>query len=350
MKDRRRSATIKDVALRAGVSVGTVSNFINETKPVLPATAQRIEQAIGDLGFVPNRTVRTLHGNRASVIGFVVPDATNPFFTELARHVEDVARSNGCVVVFCDTAGDPQREVTYLRNLAEMRVGGVILTAVDNDDVKLGDLESVRAPLVLLGDEKPGFGASSVVLDHWRSGYLAMNHLLSLGRREILYAGGPGGPRVLEARFQGAEQAVREHPDAAKVTFTRRDAAGRTVTDRAALVDTILTSDRRPDGVICVNDVTAVAILNALLRRGIRVPEDIAIVGHDDVEAASQAVIPITTVRQPIEQLGRLAAELLFRDEEHSPVQHLVFQPELVVRESTVASEHAVHLQPGDRG
>ena len=344
----RKSATVKDVARHAGVSLGTVSNYINDTKPVAPETSIRIKQAIADLGFVPNRAVRTLRGNRASVIGFVVPDATNPFFTELARHVEDVARSHGCVVVFCDTAGDEEREVTYLRNLAEMRVGGVILTSVTNDPVNLSDLESVNAPIVLLGDEKPGFGASSVCLNHWRSGYLAMNHLLSLGRREILYAGGPGGRDVLEARYAGAEQAIREHPLGAGVHLRRIDAVGRTVGERAALVDAFLAADTRPDAIMSGNDMIAIAILNALLRRGIRVPEDIAIVGHDDIEAAHQAVIPITTVRQPIEQLGRLAAKLLFREGDRPPERHIVFEPELVVRESTVASKRSVRLQVGD--
>lgn len=343
----KRSPTIKDVAHHAGVSLGTVSNYINETKPISPETSTRIRQAIDQLGFVPNRAVRTLRGNRASVIGFVVPDATNPFFTELARQVEEVARSHGCVVVFCDAAGDEEREGTYLRNLAEMRVGGVILTSVTTEPVNLSDLKSVNAPIVLLGDEKHGFGASSVSLDHWRSGYLAMNHLLSLGRREILFAGGPGGRGVLEARYAGSEQAILDHPLGAGVHFHRVDAVGRTVGERAALVDAILAADTRPDAIISGNDMIAIAILNALLRRGIRVPEDIAIVGHDDIEAAHQAVIPITTVRQPIEQLGRLAAELLFREGDAPPVRHIVFEPELVVRESTVASERSVRLQLG---
>ena len=341
----RKSATIKDVALRAGVSLGTVSNYINDTKPLAPETSTRVRSAIADLGFVPNRSVRTLHGNRASVIGFVVPDATNPFFTELARHVEDVARSHDCVVVFCDAAADEEREASYLRHLAEMRVSGVILTSVTNDPVNLSDLESVNAPIVLLGDPKPGFGASSVCIDHRRSGYLAMNHLLSLGRREILFAGGPGGHGVLEARYAGAAQAIAEHPLGADVNLRRVDAVGRTVGERAALVDAILAAETRPDAIMSGNDMIAIAILNALLRRGIRVPEDIAIVGHDDIEAAHQAVIPITTVRQPIEKLGRLAAELLFREGDHPAVRNIVFDPELVVRESTVASERAVHLQ-----
>jgi len=335
-------STIKDVAALAGVSVGTVSNFINETKGISPTTTRRIKAAIDELGFVPNRAVRTLRGERTRVIGFVVPDATNPFFTELGRHVEDVARTNGCVVVFCDTVGDDDREQMYLRRLAEMRVSGVILSSTDPGTSDLASLQAVRAPIVLLGDDKPALDVSSITLDYQRAGYLAMSHLLSIGRRDIIFAGGPGGGRILEARYQGAQDALREHADAATVTLRRFDAVGRTVRERAALADRILRTDSRPDGLICGNDMIALTILNTLLRAGVRVPADIAIVGHDDIEAAQQAVIPLTTIRQPIRDLGRLAAELLFKAaDEPGEAAHIMFDPELVVRESTVASSRS---------
>lgn len=335
----KKSATIKDVAALAGVSLGTVSNYINDTKAIAPATSQRIEEAIAELRFVPNGAVRTLHGNRSRVIGFVVPDATNPFFTELARHVEDVARRQGCVVVFCDTAGDEERERAYLRRLAEMRVTGVVLTSINHDAVDLRDLESVRARVVLLGDEKSGVYASSVTADHYRGGYLAMSHLLSLGRRSILFAGGPAGGSVLDTRVAGAEQAIRDSPHANSVAFRRIDAAGRTGAERAALVESILAPTDRPDAVIAGNDMIALTLLNALLRRGVRVPDDIAIVGHDDIESAQQAVIPLTTIRQPIADIGTAAADMLFKSVMGaSGPQHVVFVPELVVRESTVRS------------
>ncbi len=337
----KRSATITQVAEQAGVSLGTVSNYINGTKAIAPATAERIEHAIAELSFVPNRAVRTLRGKRSNVIGFVVPDGANPFFTELARHVEDEARDRGCVVVFCDTAGDEERERAYLRSLAEMRVNGVILTSVNAQTRNLGDLHAVGAPIVLLGDDKPGLDAASITVDHHRGGYLGMSHLLSIGRRRILYAGGPAGGAVLDTRVEGARQAIRDHGLEAETRLHRVDAVGRSVTERAALVDAVLDPDDPADAVLCGNDMIAFSILNALIRRGVRVPEDVAVVGHDDIELAAQTVVPLTTVRQPIAELGRLAAELLFRQtsgERDHPPQHLIFTPELVVRESTVAA------------
>lgn len=343
-----RSPTIKDVAARAGVSLGTVSNFINGTKTVAAGTARRIEAAIDELEFVPNRAVRSLRGERTDVIGFVVPDATNPFFTELARHVEDVASSHGCVVVFCDTAGDDDREQMYLRRLAEMRVRGVVLTSVDHRTANLASLHAVKAPIVLLGDDKPGLNMSSLSFDYRRGGLLAMSHLLSSGRRDIVFAGGPGGGRLVEARYLGAQDAMRDHADGAAVGLRRFDATGRSVRERAALADRILNADGRPDGIICGNDMIALAILNALLRAGVRVPADIAIVGHDDIEAAQQAVIPLTTVRQPIRELGRLAAELLIKaSQDPGEPTHVMFDPELVVRETTVASPQSTGLPLG---
>jgi LacI family transcriptional regulator len=334
-----KSSTIKDVAVRAGVSLGTVSNHINRTKAIKPATAWRIDQAIAELDFVPNRAVRTLRGNRSHVVGLVVPDATNPFFMELARHVEDVARANDCVVIFCDAAGDTERETNYLRSLAEMRVSGVIVASIDDETKNLRALQSVGAPIVILGLNDPGVGPSTIAVDHRNGGYIAANHLLSIGRRNILFAGGPGGGLVLEHRMEGAKAAIADHPDGGSVTFTRIDSKGRTVGERAALVDALLVLDPRPDAILAGNDMIALTLINGLLRRGVRVPEDIAIVGHDDVEAASQALIPLTTVRQPIAELGRLAGAILFRQaaEQHPVREHFELTLELVVRDSTVA-------------
>lgn len=334
----KKSATIKDVAARAGVAIGTVSNYINATKPVASGTAQKIEDAIAELRFVPNNAVRTLHGRSSRVIGFVVPDATNPFFSELSRTIEDEARARDCLLVFCDTEGNAVQEREYLRRLAEMRVTGVILASIHHDTVRIDDLESVGANVVLLGDE------GSVKVDDERGGYLAMNHLLSIGRKNILFAGGPGAGTILDERMEGAQRALQEFPDT--VRLQRVDAVGRLVSERAALVDSILGGVDRPDAVFCGNDMIAITLMNALLRRGVRIPDDVAIVGYDDVEAASQAIIPLTTVRQPIQELGQIASELLFRPRSatDSHRQRITLEPELVVRESTVRTPNSVTI------
>jgi LacI family transcriptional regulator len=329
-----KNVTIKDVALLAGVSLGTMSNYINGTKTVSVETRARIDRAIEDTRFVPNRAVRTLRGNRTHTLGLLVPDAANPFFTEIARGVEDVARSRGFVLVYCDTAGDAERQAIYIRNLAEMRVGGIIIASSVPPD--LGDLKSIGTPIVVFGDEDLIVDSSSVIVDQHRGGYLAMKHLLELGHRHVLFAGGPGGELVMKARYDAALRAIRDAGEDPGLLH-RTDAAGRTVRERSDLADLIMAMDPRPTAVLCGNDMIAIAIMNKLIRHGVSVPGDIAIVGFDDITDAQLAVIPLTTVRQPAHEIGMSAALLLFEQADDPAGAHrqVSFVPELVVRDST---------------
>ncbi|MFF1879786.1 LacI family DNA-binding transcriptional regulator [Leifsonia sp. NPDC058230] len=332
-----KNVTIKDVAVLAGVSLGTMSNYINGTKTVSAETRARIDRAIEDTRFVPNRAVRTLRGNRTHTLGLLVPDAANPYFTEIARGVEDVARSRGYVLVYCDTAGDPVRQGVYVRNLAEMRVGGLIIASATAEPPDLGDLESLGTPIVVLGHEGMALNSSSVSVDQHQGGFLAMKHLLDLGHKRVLFAGGPGGDLVMKARFEGATLAIKaagEDPE----MLHRADASGRTVRERSELADIIMAMQPRPTAVLCGNDMIAIAIVNKLIRDGWSVPDDIAIVGYDDIDDAQLAVIPLTTIRQPAHEIGESAARLLFEtaDDPTRPQRQVSFTPELVVRGSTM--------------
>jgi LacI family transcriptional regulator len=332
-----KNVTIKDVAALAGVSLGTVSNYINGTRTVAADTRLRIERAIEDTHFVPNRAVRTLRGNRTHTVGLLVPDAGNPFFTEIARGVEDVARSRGYVLVYCDTAGDPAQQSVYIRNLAEMRVGGLIISSTSAVPPDLGDLEAVGTPIVVLGGEETVLSTSRVTFDHRLGGRLAMRHLLELGHRNVLFAGGPGGELVMRARFEGALSAMDDH-GADRALLRRIDATGRTVRERSELADSIMAMEPRPTAVLCGNDLIAIAIVNKLTRSGWSVPADLAIVGYDDITDAQLAVIPLTTVRQPAHEIGTSAAQLLFEraDDPACPHREVAFVPDLIVRGSTV--------------
>jgi LacI family transcriptional regulator len=331
-----KNVTIKEVAVRAGVSLGTISNYLNGTKTVAPDTRARIEQAIDDTHYVPNRAVRTLRGNRTHTVGLLVPDAGNPFFTEIARSVEDAARSRGDVLVYCDTAGDSARQAVYIRQLAEMRVGGLIICSTTSMPPDLGDLEAVGTPLVVLGGEDMAIDISKVTFDQHLGGKLAMKHVLELGHRHVLFAGGPGGELVMQARFAGALAAIDEFGEDRELLH-RVDADGRTVSERSALADLIMAMQPRPTAVLCGNDMIAIAIVNKLIRHGWSVPTDIAIVGYDDITDAQLAVIPLTTVRQPAREIGALAAQLLFERADHpeAPHREISITPELVVRAST---------------
>ncbi|WP_368496895.1 LacI family DNA-binding transcriptional regulator [Herbiconiux sp. A18JL235] len=327
-------STIRDVAERAGVSIATVSNLINGTKFVSPELADRIEAAIVDLGFVPNRAVRTLRGMRMRVIGLVVPDALNPYFIELWRNVQRAVGDRGYVVVLCDTGGDLAAEQTQLRSLAEMRVQGVLITSVDDSRVDLRALRSAGAKVVLLGDPKAGSGASSINIDQRSSGYLAMQHLLEIGRRNVVFAGGPRARHLLEDRMDGAQAAI-DDSGLADVTFTRIDSDDPSRFEENAHVASILAEAPHTDGVICANDVIAIGLMENFLRRGIRVPDDIAIVGHDDIRFGADSIVRLSTIRQPIAEIADRACELLLSDDDRAEADHLVLDVELVRRESS---------------
>lgn len=326
------SATIREVAAKAGVSIATVSNVINGTKNVAPDTQAKVDGAIAALGFVPNRAVRTLRGMRISTIGLVVPDALNPFFVELWRTVQHEIGLHGHTVMLCDTRGDMMVEREQLRHLAEMRVQGVLLTSVDDSRVDLSALQSTGARTVLLGDPKAGTGAPSINIDQRRSGYLAARHLLASGRRHLVFAGGPRARHLLEERVEGVRAAIAEssHPEA---TFHRIDADAQLAHERMGHAQEILATAPRTDGVICANDVIAIGLVNNFHRLGARVPDDVAVVGHDGIQATADAAVPITTIRQPLEGIAEHARELLISAPDADPV-HVVLSAELVIRAS----------------
>ncbi len=327
-------ATVRDVADAAGVSLGTVSNFLNDVKPIAPATRSRIEKAIESLDFVPNRSLRTMRGGRTQAIGYVVSDSPDPFFVEVARGIEDVARHGGLVLVSCNTEGRRDHESQYVTVLAEMRVAGVIvLPSFEQSDLPFRGLRASGAAVVVLGEWDQE--TCSIGFNDQEGGRLAAMHLLELGHRHIVFLGGPGGESQVEHRFAGAQAAVRS-VEGSGVSLRRIDATGSAISDRSELADRLLELEPRPTAVFCASDSLALAVLNGLLRKGIRVPHDIAIVGFNDIMAAQLAVVPLTTVSVPQYELGQRAAQLLL-DELKPGHRHeqVIFEPSLVVREST---------------
>jgi LacI family transcriptional regulator len=325
-----RRATIREVAELAGVSVGTVSNFVSDKKPISPTTRAKIETAIRELGWIPNAAVRVIRGSRSPVIGFLIPDSGNPFFTEVAKGIEDVAIASGGLVVTCNTDGDSQREDHFAKSLSEMRVVGAVVTEMTASDQHLEQLTASGATVVILGHSlHPRL--NTVYCDDERGAYLAAHHLIERGARNIAFIGGPGGEPHLRRREAGIARALES---ATPVAYRRLDAHGTSLSARRAAATTLLKADRMPDGILCGNDQIALAVISAAASRGIRVPEDLAVVGYDDTEAASLASVPLTTVRQPSYEIGRLAATQIIGGAEGS---RTVFEPELVVRRSTLA-------------
>ncbi|QSB17393.1 substrate-binding domain-containing protein [Natronosporangium hydrolyticum] len=331
--------SIREVASQAGVSVGTVSNVLNRPEIVAPSTRARVRQAITELGFVPNASARQLRRGRGRALGLVVLDVANPFFTDVARGVDEATSDAGMAVIFCNSNGSATREAAYLDLLEEQRVQGVLITPIDDANERFLELRDRGILVVLLDRMARRPDLCSVSVDDEHGGELAMRHLLEVGHRRIAFIGGPLRLQQVRDRYEGALRAIRaagmadeelrvlETP--ATTVPAGRDAAGRLLG---------LPREQRATAVFCANDLLALGVLQGLTRQRVRVPSDIAIVGYDDIDFAAAAAVPISSVRQPRQRLGRVAAELLM-DEANQPDTHqhrqVVFEPELVVRESS---------------
>ena len=333
------AVSVRDVAASAGVSVGTVSNVLNRPDKVAATTVERVQAAIDLLGFVRNDAARQLRAGRSRSIGLVVLDAGNPFFADVARGAEARAEEERLSVLLGNSDEDASREDGYLDLFREQRVNGVLITPASDDAAKLRRVQDAGTPVVLVDHEIPGSDFCSVSVDDDEGGYLAARHLLETGRRRLAFIGGPAAIAQVANRLAGAQRAVSEVAGAeleviempALTVLHGRDAGEALVSREAA---------DRPDGIFAANDLLAVGILQALtMFSSLRVPEDIALIGYDDIDFASATVVPLSSIRQPAQLIGHTAVDLLLRsidDPDGDYERSVRFRPELVVRASTV--------------
>ena len=333
-------ATIRDVATLSQVSLGTVSNYLSGKKRVSDSARARIQAAIDELQFIPNAAVRVMQGGRSHVIAFIIPDSGNPFFSEVARGIEDFAVANGHVVVLCNTEGDVERERHYARALSEMRVGAVVAVASGTNENLLGTLRQSGVPVVTLGRQHADHPFPTIGADDLRGGFLAMSHLLQLGHRRVAFLGAPDAESQIRERFAGC---VAAYTDAGldAGSLLRVDADLNSPTARSEAARALLSRDPRPTAVVCANDVIALALQTEAIRAGLRIPSDVAIVGYDDIEGAAIAPVPLTTVYQPRYDFGHRAAELALSPA-YPGASAAPFVPRLVIRQSTVADAEAL--------
>lgn len=343
-RDRARPS-IKDVAEAAGVSLGTVSNVLNRPDSVAPKTRARVQRAIDQLGYVRNESARQLRAGHSRTVGLVVLDVANPFFTDVAKGVESLTDERDMVVTMCNSGEETGRENRHLDVLLEQRVLGVLITPVSTHNPRLDLFIDRGIPVVLLDRGAGRRQMCSVAVDDVRGGRLAGAHLVEQGHRRLAFAGGPLSIDQVAERLQGLREAVTEAGgDADDVmvcdTPALRIDAGRLAGQRLASMP----ADERPTAVFCANDLVALGVLQEAIRHGLHVPKDLAIVGYDDIQYAGGAAVPLSSVRQPREELGRAAAELLFdeiNDGDRHRHRQVVFEPELVVRDSSRLSLRA---------
>ncbi|MDR7588845.1 MAG: LacI family DNA-binding transcriptional regulator [Armatimonadota bacterium] len=342
-------ATIRDVARRAGVSVATVSRVVNHSAHrVSPQTRRRVLEAVRALGYQANVIAQSLKKRASRTVALIVPDISNPFFPAIARGIEDVASQHGYAVLLCNTYEDLARERAYLDLLRKRWVDGVIFATAGTNTAHLRALRREGRPVVLVARDVDGVRIDAVLVDNYHGAYEATAHLLRLGHRRIAHIAGPASVRVAQERRRGYEQALADAGlprDGALVGEGDFTADGGRRAVEAWL-------RRRADitAIVAANDLMAIGALEVLRAAGRRVPEDVAVVGFDDITFASLVSPALTTVAQPKYLMGQLAMQrLLELMAGESPAgRRIVLEPQLIVRDSCGA-RRAVIIPPGGR-
>ena len=330
--------SIRDVAQRAGVSVGTVSNVLNRPDEVSSDSVDRVTRAIEELGYVRNEAARKLRAGVSATVGFVVLDGQNPFYTDVVRGAEDEATRHGIAILYGNTDEDITRERLYLDLFQEQQVRGLLIAPYGDVTSRLQRLRATGIAAVLV-DRFSGDGRfSSVSVDSVAGGRLAVEHLIDTGRRRIGFVGGPFDIRQVNDRLAGARAAAENAGSHVDLEVVATSAM--TVDEGAAAGARVLARPRRewPDALFAANDLIALGLLQSLVTDGrVRVPDDIALIGFDDIPFAAAAAVPLSSIRQPSRMIGRTALRIVLEeaaDPESIPRQ-TVFPPELIVRAST---------------
>jgi LacI family transcriptional regulator len=334
-----RNPSVKDVAAAAGVSLGTVSNVLNRPDRVSPATRERVQRAMIDLGFVRNESARQLRAGTSRTLAYVMLDASNPFFTDVADGIDAAAGQADLSLMLCNSRNLADRELAHLTLLEQQRVQGILVTPVDPESATLDEVAGRGTPVVIVDRTRSDRSYCSVAVDDVLGGRLAVEHLVDRGHSRIAYIGGPATLGQVRDRWQGARDAcaAADLPDDALIeisTTALTVAEGREAGQRLAG----LPARRRPTAAFCANDLLALGLLQQAIGSGLRVPDQLAIVGYDDIDFAAAAAVPLTSVRQPRQELGRTAAELVLEEATNPRHSHrqVVFTPELVARASTL--------------
>ena len=332
------SVSVRDVARKAGVSVGTVSNVLNSPDKVADKTVLKVQQAISALGFVRNDAARQLRAGKSRSIGLLVLDVRNPFFTDVARGAEEAAAEHQMSILLANSDENHDREKQLLSLFEEQRVAGVLVSPVSSDIADLSRARDRGTPIVLVDRQSKDKSLSSVAVDDVAGGFMAVSHLIETGRKRIMFAGGPMSIQQIADRLKGSKKACNSQ---GSVSLEILETKNLTVLEGRAVAEEILSRpvSKRPDAVFAANDLLAIGIMQVLVvAKSVSIPGDIALVGYDDISFASSALISLTSVRQPSALIGAQAIELLIEETEdprNPNRRQVVFQPELVIRDSS---------------
>lgn len=346
MKSRRSAASteatdtaaikLKDVARAANVSISTVSRVLSQPERVEEETRRRVLLIIEEMGYVPSRVARRLRmePGHAHLVGLILPDIQNPFFADVARGVEDVAQKYGYAVFLGNSDEDPRKEKHYLEVMRAEMVDGVIVPPISETDEAVSRLARARVPVVCVDRRLARVDADTVVVDNVRGAYEATDHLIRLGHQRIGFIEGRPEISTSTERMRGYRKALLEHGLEVDANLIRegdsRQASG------ARLAAELLAMEERPTALLVGNNLMTLGALETSYALGLRIPDDLAVVGYDDMPWALALNPPLTAVRQPGYEVGQRAMELLLQRirEPARSTTLVLLQPQLIVRRS----------------
>jgi LacI family fructose operon transcriptional repressor len=324
---------IKDVAEAAGVSTATVSRVLSDKPHVRPELRQRVLAAMDDLDYKPNRVARSLRAKKSSIIGLIVSDIQNPFFTAVGRAVEDVASAQGMSIFLCNSDEDQDKEIMYLEHMRAENVAGVIFSPTRQTADAFSDTVGVNLPMVVIDRRVQASDVDSVLIENVESAYQLTEHLIADGYRRIGAMFGIASTTGRERR-KGFVHALREHglepePDLINYVDAREEVGYATTKE-------LLKRPERPEAIFSSNGLLATGAFRALRESQLRIPDEIAFATFDDTPWAGLVEPPVTVIRQPTYEIGKTACELLLEriDEPSRPTRQIILKSALVVRRS----------------
>lgn len=332
-----RNITIKDVAEHASVSTATVSHVINNTRYVENATREKVMNAIASLDYRPNFLARSLRNGQTKTIGLILPDASNLFFADIARKIENIGYRNGYSVILCNSDNDLAKQRNYINTLIAKQVDGTIFISAGESKEDLEELNNYGVPIVVADRNVPISLADVVLLDNEKAGYDATKYLIELGHQRIACITGPFDVSPSFLRVEGYKKALSENQiqlTESYLVFSDYQFKG----GQKAMAQ-LLEVNPRPTAVFVLNDMMAIGAISSVRRLGMTVPDDISIIGFDDIELATAMNPTLTTMAQPMEDIAELATNLLIKKMQGSGVgwqnKEYILSAKLMIREST---------------
>jgi DNA-binding LacI/PurR family transcriptional regulator len=327
--------TIRSVAEEAGVSIGTVSKVINDSGKISEKTRKKVFQAMQKLNYKPDAAAASLRGKRTKLIGLLVPDISNPFYAGIARSIEDRSHEVGLNVMLCSTDNNTEKEKNYLALLTSQRVDGLVVASAFRSTVLLQETIEQGIPSVLIASEIPQLSINTVTVDDYKGGYLATSHLLDLGHKDIAIIS--ENVRSNEPRLAAYRDSMREAGIDVKPEYIIKTEA--TILKGYECAKKLLLLEEKPTAIFACNDLLAAGVIQAAKELKLDLPRELSVVGFDNTVLSTTTAPMLTTVSQPIKQMGAKVVDLLRKEMEESKgyKERLLMAPELIVRQSTAS-------------